>query len=206
MSETNIFYSAHEEEKIINKYLDKNPDIDIGTYIDIGAGDPTEGNNTYYYYLRGWSGILVEPYPTLITRIPNARPNDIFEPIAISNHDGTVEMCDSAAVPSFLGQIYKRDWPTKSRKVPCLTIDSLIKKYPQYSNPDFVSIDVETYEDKVLSTTNFIIFTPKIIIIEYRVRGCDYRKNWEHYLLPYYEFKEIIGANAVYTRKKDVVK
>jgi len=196
-----LYYSAHEEEKVINNYLNKNPDTELGTYIDIGAGDPIEGNNTYYYYLRNWKGLLVEPYPRCAITIPKERPEDIFEPIAISDYEGTISMCDSAAVKTNLGAEYKERWPEKVRNVPCITLTLLINKYPQFQTPDILSIDVETHEKEVLTGANFEIFKPHIILVEYRVRGYDYRHKWEAMLNPYYEFKEIVGANALYVRK-----
>lgn len=196
-----LYYSAHEEEKVINKYIDKNPDTEIGTYIDIGAGDPIENSNTYYYYVRGWRGILVEPYPSCLIYIPRDRPEDIFESIVISDYDGTIEMCDSAAVDTFLGKEYKRRWPERVRTNQCLTLNSLIKKYPNYASPDFINLDVETHEEKVLSQTDFSIFKPKVMLIECLCRDKNYRQNWEHYVLPYYDYKEMIGANAVYVRR-----
>ena len=195
------YFSAHEEEKIINKYLDKDPHMKSGTYVDIGAGEPIENSNTYYYYLLGWRGIIIEPYPSYAQYLRDKRPEDIVEEIAISDYDGTIEMCDSAAVDTFLGKEYKRRWPKRVRINTCLTLDSLIKKYPKYSNPDFFSLDVETHEEKVLSKTDFNIFTPKVMLIECIARDKSYRQNWEHYLLPYYEYKEIIGANAIYVRR-----
>src|SRR4051812_41063504 len=33
------------------------------TYLDVGAGDPVEGSNTYLFYERGCRGVLVEPNP-----------------------------------------------------------------------------------------------------------------------------------------------
>ena len=40
MNKEKIFYGQHEEEKIINKYLDKDPNKEVGIYVDIGACDP----------------------------------------------------------------------------------------------------------------------------------------------------------------------
>src|SRR5262245_48341427 len=39
------------------------------TYLDIGAYDPIEINNTYLFYTRGCRGVLVEPNPALWHRL-----------------------------------------------------------------------------------------------------------------------------------------
>jgi hypothetical protein len=200
-----IYSSQHEEERFIQKYLEKNPDKEMGTYVDIGAGQPCEINNTYYYYCRGWNGLLVEPHPRYAEKIKITRPRDIFEPVAISNYDGIVQMCDTATIGSFIGDDYKRTFPVRCYNVKCMTMNTLSTKYPQFLEADILNIDIETNEDKALSQCNFEKIKPKIILIEFQVRGVDYRKNWEHYILPYYDFQEIIpdSSNAIYTRKKE---
>src|SRR5262245_50672803 len=46
------------------------------TYLDVGANEPVSLNNTYYFYLRGYRGVLVEPNRTLCQRIREKRPGD----------------------------------------------------------------------------------------------------------------------------------
>ena len=36
-----------------------------GTYIDVGAGHPIADNVSFWFYERGWQGIVVEPQPNL---------------------------------------------------------------------------------------------------------------------------------------------
>jgi hypothetical protein len=32
-----------------------------GTYIDVGGGHPVAGSATFWFYKRGWNGVVVEP-------------------------------------------------------------------------------------------------------------------------------------------------
>ena len=200
------YYSQHGEEKIINKYLDKNPTIEKGIYIDIGASFPIKINNTYYYYKKGWNGLLIEPHPSYMGVIKRTRPRDLFLPIAITDYDGEIEMgyyipgyYGSFTVGSPLGNEHKRLRKYKKLYfVKCMTINTLIKKYPQFAEPDFLSMDIETNEEKALSKCDFNIFKPKIICIELPHSS---HNNWEHYLTPFYELKEILANNAFYVRK-----
>lgn len=196
-------YSNYPTEIIVNKYLNKNPNTEKGTYIEIGAGHPIHINNTYWYYTKGWNGLLVEPYKNYSSIIKEYRPRDIFEPIAITDYDGEVEMCCLTTVGSEEGDKFKIDSKSNSDLyiVKCMTINSLIKKYPQFAQPDYLSIDVESNEEKVLSKCDFTIFKPRVICIEFLVGNTDYHKPLEHYLLPYYEFKEDSCGNAYYLRK-----
>ena len=36
-----------------------------GRYIDIGGGHPVADNVSFWFYERGWQGIVVEPQPAL---------------------------------------------------------------------------------------------------------------------------------------------
>jgi len=47
-----------------------------GTYIDIGANDPSEISNTKRFYDRGWSGVNVEPDVAVFKKICQARSRD----------------------------------------------------------------------------------------------------------------------------------
>ena len=48
-----------------------------GTYIDIGAGHPIADNVSFWFYERGWQGIVVEPQPELAALYRRLRPRDI---------------------------------------------------------------------------------------------------------------------------------
>ena len=46
------------------------------SYLDVGAADPIQDNNTYLFYHKGCRGVLVEPNPSFCRRIEAARPGD----------------------------------------------------------------------------------------------------------------------------------
>jgi len=43
-----------------------------GFYVDVGAYQPQSGSNTYKLYLKGWSGITIEPNPDVESSLKNA--------------------------------------------------------------------------------------------------------------------------------------
>ena len=47
-----------------------------GTYIDIGGGHPIADNVSFWFYERGWHGIVVEPQPQLAGLYERLRPRD----------------------------------------------------------------------------------------------------------------------------------
>jgi len=54
----------------------------------------------------------------------------------------------------------------------------------------------------MLSVCNFEVFRPKVICIEYMLKKHDFRKKWEHFILPYYDLKEVGRVDLFYLRKK----
>ena len=48
-----------------------------GTYIDVGAGHPIADNVSFWFYERGWQGVVVEPQLELAALYPRLRPRDL---------------------------------------------------------------------------------------------------------------------------------
>jgi len=48
-----------------------------GTYIDVGAGHPIADNVSFWFYERGWQGIVVEPQLELAALYERLRRRDI---------------------------------------------------------------------------------------------------------------------------------
>ena len=74
---------AHQQ---VNSYAQRYEDMHLlrafgeqasGFYIDIGAGHPVYDNVSFAFYLRGWSGITVEPNPWLAQLSKAVRPRDV---------------------------------------------------------------------------------------------------------------------------------
>ena len=196
------YYSQDNEEIKIVEYLNQ---IKNGTYIDIGCAG-IENSNTLYLYKQGWRGLIIDPGLEYRHGYATTRPEDLFLPIAITDFDGEVEMCDAATVGSWLGDKYKYEEGLEKNvyKAQCMTMSTLLDHYPQYKVVEFLNIDIETNEDKVLAKCDFKVFKPTLICIEYKIREIDMRHKWEHYLLPYYDLKELIPgtSNALYMRKE----
>jgi len=192
-------YGQHNEEEILEKYFI--PGRNTRTYVDVGAFSPDEISNTYKYYMEGGSGILVEPCPLYHEELRVKRPRDILVKEAIHNYNGKCNMLTTVTMDSPLGPIYTKEVDKPIYTVDCITMDTLIKRYPEYSEPDFMNMDIETNEFNALSRCDFNVFKPHVIVIEYLLRGVDYRTVWGKFLEPFYEFKEALSCNAFYVRK-----
>ena len=68
-------YSQQGEDLIVDSICGS-LEIRNPTYLDIGAADPIQLNNTYLFYERGCRGVLVEPNPAFCRKLEAQRPKD----------------------------------------------------------------------------------------------------------------------------------
>src|SRR5690606_979893 len=80
-----ISYAQNFEDIILWRALKH---VEIGFYIDVGAGDPQEYSVTKAFYERGWRGINIEPVPQWYEKLVQERPKDINLPFAAGDQEG----------------------------------------------------------------------------------------------------------------------
>ena len=162
-------YAMDGEDLAIDQYIEKK---EKGFYLDIGAHHPIHRNNTQLLFNRGWEGINIDVNQFSIDLFNFLRPNDLNLLTAISDQEGEIIFYyqkkfsqlnttdKKIANENFQGNF-------KERLVKCQTIHSVLthSKYKE-TKIDFLNIDVEGAEMKVLKTLNFKIYDPKVICIE----------------------------------------
>jgi hypothetical protein len=79
-----IGFSSDGEDSILHKWLGE---IKDGFYIDMGSYKPLYLSNTYGFYLKGWSGICIDPTPGLEFKYSLLRSRDLFINLAVHNDD-----------------------------------------------------------------------------------------------------------------------
>ena len=155
-------YSQYQEDLILYILL---YDIENGFYIDVGAFDPIKVSVTKAFYLRGWTGINIEPQPDKKDLFDKDRPKDINLQLAIGEKKGNIEFYINDQCSTYIKQ-YSRNAKTIIN-VSMDTMSNICKKYvPKGRNVDFCKIDVEGGEKNVLLGYDFINYRPKVFCIE----------------------------------------
>jgi FkbM family methyltransferase len=169
-----VSYSQFGEDIIIYKMLERYGVTDI-TYLDIGANDPKRGSNTYFFYSRGYSGVLIEPNSALCDKISAARPRDTCLNLGIG--DGDVAEADyymfapeNCAMNTFSkaeAEHYEKEGFAiqKVIKLPLKDINDIIRTY-NISAPTILSIDVEGLDEQILAKMDYNLCHPLIICVE----------------------------------------
>tara|TARA_B100000795_G_scaffold81780_1_gene58966 strand:+ start:260 stop:1021 length:762 start_codon:yes stop_codon:yes gene_type:complete len=165
--------SQFGEEKIITSYFDINYK---GNFVDLGCFHPTRHNNTLELYRKGWRGINVDLSPLTIDLFNFYRNKDININCAVSNKEGSKTYYSNGELSPlntleknhllFLNKnfnINKMDFEQK--KIKTKTLSNILKKNKIY-RIDFLNIDLEGHEVKVINNFNFNLYKIKIICIE----------------------------------------
>ena len=162
-------YAMDGEDLAIDQYIEKK---EKGFYLDIGAHHPIHRNNTQLLFNKGWSGINIDVNQFSIDLFNFLRPNDINLLTAISDQEGEITFYYQKKF-SQLNTTDKKiahehfNGNFNERLVKCQSIHNILinSKYKEVKI-DFLNIDVEGAEMKVLRTLNFEIYDPKLICIE----------------------------------------
>ena len=157
------------EDLAIDQYIEKK---EKGFYVDIGAHHPVHRNNTQLLFHRGWEGVNIDVNQFSIDLFNFLRPDDLNLLTAISDQEGEITFYYQKKF-SQLNTTDKKiahehfNGNFNERLVKCQSIHNILinSKYKEVKI-DFLNIDVEGAEMKVLRTLNFEIYDPKLICIE----------------------------------------
>ena len=162
-------YAMDGEDTAINIFIKKK---DKGFYVDIGAHHPIQRNNTHLLFKKGWEGINIDVNQLSIELFNFLRPNDLNLQIAVSDEDGEISLFYQkkfSQLNTTDKEIAKENFQGnfQEKKVKCQTIQNILDN-SKFKNKkiDFLNIDVEGAELKVLKKLNFAIYEPSLICIE----------------------------------------
>ena len=158
----------NEDTAVLNYFKDKKN----GFYVDVGCYHPLHRNNTYLLHKKNWNGINIDISQFSIELFDYMRPNDLNYKCAISNKNefiklfyqkelsqlSTTERTQAETV--FQGNI-------KEKEVQAFTLDEILNRN-KYKNSkiDFLDIDVEGADLKVLEGLSFDKFKPELVCVE----------------------------------------
>lgn len=145
-----------------------------GFYIDIGAHHPYRFSNTAFFYKKGWKGINIEPTPSLIKAFKRIRKRDINLNIGISDSNSSLTFFqfNEPALNSFdkelsLSRENDKYKIISKKEIQVFTLRKVLSDYlPENQHIDFMNIDVEGLDLKVLESNDWSKFIPDYIFVE----------------------------------------
>ena len=158
----------NEDTAVLNYFKNKRN----GFYVDVGCYHPIHRNNTYLLHKKNWNGINIDTSEFSIDLFNFIRPKDLNYNCAISNKNEIIKLfyqkklsqlstteIDQAKIV-FQGDI-------KETEIQAFTLDEILNR-DKYKNfkIDFLDIDVEGADLKVLEGLSFEIYKPELVCVE----------------------------------------
>jgi len=149
-------YAQNKEDLILEKLLPNK-----GRYLEIGAYHPTRLSNTYRFYKKGWTGVVVEPNPEVKKIFRKIRPKDTFLNIGVSDKNSFLKYYQYL-IPALntFSSINNGHKIIKVSKIKTKKITDIVKE-----NFDFLSIDTEGFDEMILRSWDWK-FKPRVICVE----------------------------------------
>ena len=162
-------YAMDGEDLIVTDYF-KNKQK--GFYIDVGCYHPIHRNNTFLLYKKGWNGINIDIHSFSIELFNYLRPNDFNYNFAISDKKEMIHMYFQKELSQLSTIDYDQakksfQGPIKEKKIQSFPLNEVLK-FSNLENKkvDFLDIDVEGADLKVLKGLSFEKTNPELICIE----------------------------------------
>jgi len=165
------FYSQEGEDILLSRIFGKQRD---GFYVDVGAHHPRRFSNTYHFYKKGWRGINIDAMPGSMEVFQKLRPSDINLEMAVSEKEQilTYYMFNEPALNGFSKAISTEHQTREYKIVDKIEVSSLPlyqilnKHLPLDQKIDFLSVDVEGFDLKVLESNDWDKHRPSVILVE----------------------------------------
>jgi len=163
-----IHWSQSGEDIILGELLPE----PHGMYVDVGAAHPRLGSNTYSFYRRGWSGVLVEPNPRSAAELRKVRPRDRVIQAAAGATSGSVDITlfesdylSSIDVATATERVETGETIEQVINVPLVTLAEL-DLTAQPNQPSLLSVDCEGADLAVLQGNDWERFCPRVACVE----------------------------------------
>lgn len=151
-----------------------------GYFVDVGAHDGKSFSNTFVLETNfGWKGICVEPMENEFEKLVKNRPASVHVPVCAYDRDFQIvnfalqpitsnssDRMLSGISEDLRSEIANRpDWKVIPK--PTMTLSSIFKLYNAPTHMDYLSIDTEGSELKVLKGIDWSVYSFAIITVEH---------------------------------------
>ncbi len=157
------------EELWLKSYFSSYPMDYKGTYVDVGAFHPFFLSNSRWAYDAGWRGINIDANAECIKLFEKFRPEDININCGVSDVEGEIDFLVSSALSesTFDKDIFDSHGLKlkEVRKVPIKTLNQILEENNMH-NIDFLDIDVEGMDEKIIMSFDWKKYSPKCVLVE----------------------------------------
>lgn len=152
-------------------------DVEAGTYVDVGGGHPVADNVSFWFYLKGWRGLIVEPQEALAGLYAHVRPRDHTVTCLAGRAPGEIDFHVVDKLHGFSTTVHANAEGAarfgaafRTVKKPVRTLTALCAE-AGLDRIDFLKVDVEGAEAEVLAGMDFARLRPRVVLVEAIVPG-----------------------------------
>jgi FkbM family methyltransferase len=200
---------AGQDKWIINKLF---PGKQKGTFVDIGANDGITFSNTFLLEKMGWNGLAVEPIPSVYEELVKNRRcitingcvaqksgRELFRVITGYPQmlSGLVDEYHPRHIERINSELSSHGGECKDIEVDCYNINELLEDNRIFQ-VDYLSIDVEGAEYKILNSIDFDRIHISVIGVENNYSDPGFPKLL---IRKGFEFHSIVGDEFYLNRK-----
>ena len=155
------------EDVFVRRFFKK---YEKGTYVDVGAYHPIKGSLTFDLYKKNWSGINIDLSKISIDLFKISRPRDINLRAAITDYDGKTFYYENSPINQQNSMIENAQ--AKKIEIDCFKLNSILDEN-KIKKIDYLNIDAEGNDYKVISSFDFKRFKPQLVSIEFNNYDID---------------------------------
>jgi FkbM family methyltransferase len=207
------FYFSQNGEDVVAATLFDDLKIKNGFYVDVGAHHPQRYSNTNLLFLKGWSGINIDPNPETIRLFNSARKRDINLNVGVAENKSEITYYNFSdpAVNTFSAQAAKKYEDKKWISLISKTLVSvtplreiLAQHLPTNKTVDLLNIDVEGFDMEVLRSNDWENIKPCVIIIEdhlFDIKKSEKSEIYSFLLQRGYRLHVYLGFSLIFVRE-----
>ena len=163
-------YSQCAEDLIVKMFLQVGTPTEQGFYVDVGCHHPRRGSNTFGFYKAGWCGILIDMEEDKVRVAQMARRRDVVVQSAISDRTEILsiyspsEFSTNATIDADTAA-HHSDYHRRNT-VTTETLTEVLDRCDCPETFEFLNIDCEGNDFRVLKGLALVKYEPKVICIE----------------------------------------
>lgn len=174
MTQGSVHYSQSGEDIIVNIILAR--ETERGVFVDFGAYHPFRFSNTFVLYLSGWRGVNVDANAEAIEEFRRIRPEDVNIHALLSDKveeleyrryaEGAYNTADPMAIEGMVKNNSGEKTLVGIDRFTTTTANQILEQHVGRRKFDFLNVDIEGLDEKILFSIDFTRFQPKIIATE----------------------------------------